>query len=1034
MATGTNPYRLTLRGVYILPTGAGLLQALGWVLLTAASLNFGLGVMLVFSLLLAAVGLVCMVETVRNLAGLEVELAPPRPLPAGDIAQFAASLRPLDGRARPALQLALVGADGPAGWRARLGLRALQHAVRCDVPAEGCQVSLTLHSASRGQLQAQRLVVASRWPLGLFRAWRSWQPGVAASIHPEALEATRPLPGVQAPVQLNPDWRAPPQQAGDGDAHGDFAGHRRRHPGDPLRRIDWRASLRTGSELVAQREVPLGGAPVWLRWSDHAPADAEIRLARLTAQVLKAARQGRAFALELPGLQLPLDQGPGQTDRALRMLAEFPEHGESQGAPVARGRAAMPVSESPGLPAPVLLRWTINVLCAALPLALQLPANAWLPWLALMAARLLLLRNGARAPGTLWLALGALAGAAWIHSRYHALLGREPGMALLLIMAGLKLLEVKRERDLHTLAVLSFFLLLSAHFQNQTPWLACWDLFCGTLIVDGLIAAQHGSAIAQRRAVLLRLIGFAVPLAILLFVLMPRPDRPFWGFSTGDEAQSGSLSDRMTPGSISHLRLSEQAAFRVRFQGNWPPPSRMYWRGPVLDRFDGTTWSVADLAPRPPPAAQRVGPSYDYSYQAEPGDSEWIFALELPEPLDRELRVDSAAVTRAPAGSGQARSWQLRSWPEARLQQGQVPELLALDLEVPEGNPQTRQLALPWRALAPAARIQAAQRAFLNARLQYSLDGPPLAPDLIDDLMFGSRTGYCEHFASAFTFMLRVAGVPARVVTGYQGGERNPLGDYLIVRQSDAHAWVEAWLADQGWIRIDPTALTVPALLTGGSQAAAPLPVPRWMPGFLKAGLPAWHRLQLLRDLATMHWERDVARLGAREQQSLLASLGLGEIPKAQLGAACALVVSAALGLQVLLAMRQAADGALRRTRPARSWGRPGRSGPADARQARLERGRRQWGRRWHAGVWLLQWLGLGRLPQEAPAAYLERLTQLDAPLAGAVRRWAWPCLTGIYGSDGQVESLGLPGRDPLALPALAWQLMRRRLSREHRG
>lgn len=1012
MARTGNPYRLTLRGTYILPTRQGLMQLLGWTLLTAASLNFGLGVMLLFSLLLAAIALVCMVETVRNLAGLQIELLPPAPVEAGSQAEFTVVLLPLDGRARHAVRVALTGTPERAGWRARLGLQTLRHAVRCDVAAGGTQLILALDSSERGRLLADRVLIASTWPLGLFRAWRHWQPEISATVHPEALRAPFRQPGQQArdhASTLLADRRAP---SGDGDAHGDFLGHRRRQPADAFRRIDWRTSLRAGIALVAQRDAATSGAPLWLRWQDHTPADPEIRLARLTTAVLAAARQQRRFALELPDRQLPPGAGAAHRDLALRLLAEFPSADAPGRVPVSPATTPAAVPGKSALDTAALGHWTLTVLLAALPLAIQLPANAWLPWLALMTTRIWLLRSGVEAPGTAWLAFGALAGAGWIFTRYHAVLGREPGMALLLIMAGLKLLEARRERDLHTLAVLSFFLLLSAHFRNQTPWLALWDLLCAALVLDGLLAAQQGGRRSARIGTLLRMTALAAPLALLLFVLLPRPDHPFWGFGHADEGLSGGLSDHMSPGSVSRLRLSEAVAFRVRFTGSWPARARLYWRGPVLDLFDGQNWSVATrLASAPAPVIRDHGTQMaDYSYQAEPAEGDWVFALEQAEAAEDGLQSDGEGVIHVRTRGSQQRPWHLHAWPDARPPGGLDGAARAIDLEVPPGNPLARAMAEPWRAMAPAARIAAAEKAFLDARLSYSLDGPPAGVDAIDDLLFGTRNGYCEHFSSAFAFLLRVAGIPARVVTGYQGGEKNPLGSYLIVRQSDAHAWVEAWLDERGWVRIDPTALTVPALLQGGSQVAAPLPEPGWMPPFVRAGLPALHRLQLLRDLAVMQWRRNIAAVDAEQQRAWFESLGLGSVDKAQLAAACALLVSAALGIQLLLAARSrlAPSPSDARARPERAgfW----QIGTAwrQTRQARIQR---RWTRCWALGEWLLRRNGWQRAADEAPLHYLQRIALAEPRLEPALRSWGDACLQGIYGRADQADAPGAGGR-----------------------
>jgi transglutaminase-like putative cysteine protease/uncharacterized protein (DUF58 family) len=1021
-----NPTRLTLRHTYILPTRAGLLQGLAWCLLVAASLNFGLGVMLMVSMLLGALALVSMVETVRNLAGLEITLLPPSPVATQQPAEFAARLHALDQRKRPAIQVSLLvqQARGRHAWLQR-GAALGTHCV--EVSGEGTTVVFDVVSEQRGVLMPDRLLVASTWPFGLFRAWRSWSPGVSAAIHPAPCASAPCAPRRPAAASASAEFAAggPLPEAADGD----FLGHRRAQPGDPLRRIDWRASLRARTRLVAHRAPTADAPPVSLRWEDEAPAPAELRLARLAGRVLQLARQGLGFALELPGTHLPQGSGPLQLERALDALARFP--GEDGGAPprvsgqlLVAAPPSVPGSPEKELPQAQLLGWTLRAVLAALPLAVQLPLSASLPWLLLTGARLLLIGTRRAPPSATWLGLAAILTAGWIFATYHTLIGRESGMALLLVMAGLKLLELRRERDLHMLAVLAFYLLLSAHFANQSPLLAAWDVLVVTLVVDGLLEGQQGGRLAARLIALSRMMTLAVPVGLMLFVLFPRPEGALWGIATQREAESGSLSDRMSPGSISHLRLSERVAFRVHFDGRWPSGSRLYWRGPVLDRFDGQSWSTVHLDPGHPVKALRLGAPVDYTLEAEAGEADWLFALDVVDARSPDLRVDQKGVARSALPAGQDHAWHLRAWPAARLEPDADPRDMEQDLLLPPGNPRARALAARWQGLPPEERIRAAQRAFVDAGLVYSLDVPPPAQDPVDELLFESRIGYCEHFASAFAFLLRATGVPARVVTGYQGGERNPLGDYLIVRQSDAHAWVEAWVAGEGWLRIDPTALTVPIRLEGGAEAAAPLPVPVWMPEFVRAGRPLWHRLQLLRDVAAMRWQRNVAHLDAREQRAVLESFGLDHLPAFRLAALCALLVTLAMGAQILLSKRLAATPGRRlarvRDRTAPGTGRVAEAGPL------VVRIRRRWRHRWVWGEQLLRWSGMPRASSEGPADYARRLALAHPELTRALSDWSQPCITAIYAGDERLGALGPPEQVDRPLRALAWALLRR--------
>lgn len=200
-----------------------------------------------------------------------------------------------------------------------------------------------------------------------------------------------------------------------------------------------------------------------------------------------------------------------------------------------------------------------------------------------------------------------------------------------------------------------------------------------------------------------------------------------------------------------------------------------------------------------------------------------------------------------------------------------------------EGNPRSRALAQEWALQnpEPAAVISKALSFFKENGFSYSLRGTASAGDPIDDFLFRTRSGYCEHFASAFAFLMRAAQVPARIVGGYLGGERNPFGNYLIVRQSDAHAWVEVWLPQAGWSRIDPTLVVAPARMAQGSEAALPLserPVYLSLP-YLATLYRYWKPIQFAWDRASTGWDLWVAGYSSDRQRELFAGNGATDWP-----------------------------------------------------------------------------------------------------------------------------------------------------------
>ena len=551
---------------------------------------------------------------------------------------------------------------------------------------------------------------------------------------------------------------------------------------------------------------------------------------------------------------------------------------------------------------PRQVRWLGALLIAVqIPQALHLPAAIALLGIALVAARFVLLHreatgNGAgewRVPS--WaLALGALVVALAIRRSYGYFLGREPSIAFLFVLCGIKFLEARARRDGTLILCLAAFVLITPFLTSQTMLAAALALpgivvFGGALDVLARPAEGPGAAIGWRaplrRAALTMLQG--LPIAALLFFMFPRLAAPLWGLPADRGARTG-LSDIMEPGTFTSLTLSDEVAFRVEFDGAVPPPAQRYWRGPILSRYDGRTWSVAPLPLLPGVPAPARGRPVAYTVTLEPGNQPFFFALDLPASTPQATGNDGGATLPTFLGMTQGRQLLSRApiaqavrYRELSVLQDRFPSTSALDarinLRLPDRNPRTAAFARELRTQHPDAGgyINAVLRHFREEQFVYTLAPPLYEHEPVDQFLFDTRRGFCEHYASAFVVLLRAAGIPARIVTGYQGGEMNPAGGYMIVRQSDAHAWAEA-LVDNTWIRVDPTAAVAPSRVERGFASALPAgePVPlfaRLDGGWLKD-------LGLVWDAANHGWRNHVVDFNYQRQRELWRQMSFDTI------------------------------------------------------------------------------------------------------------------------------------------------------------
>lgn len=542
-------------------------------------------------------------------------------------------------------------------------------------------------------------------------------------------------------------------------------------------------------------------------------------------------------------------------------------------------------------------------ICGCLVLALAAHLGTLPVWIFVTVAvagglRLLLARRGRAAPPRgVRTGVAALA-IALLFLQFHTFNGLTAGTALLALMAGLKLLETDTRRDIHIITLIIYFLSLAALLEATSFWLFAYLIGVCWLSTATLLRLTATAPLPDWRRCLRyagRIMSQALPLALVFWVFFPRLAAPMWHLPEDPHRAGSGLSDTMSPGDIDQLALSDEVAFRVHFAAATPPPQELYWRGPVMHDFDGRTWRRAYFAAQKVPPLQPQGPLYSYTLSMEPHQHNWIFTLDWPARwalADAYLTSDYTLVQRVPVSH--PIDVDATSYTRVQSTEPLSPLLRRRDTRSsPNRNPRTLELAQTLRRDHPddTEYVRAVLAMFTQQPFYYTLTPPRLADNSVDAFLFDTKRGFCEHYASAFAVLMRAAGIPAHVVTGYQGGTFNRFADYWIVRQSDAHAWDEVWIEGRGWVRIDPTSAVAPNRVEQAADEAlnadAAL-VTRWqrrIPWLADTRL----RLDALRQL----WRERILFFDPDSQQKLLVLL---RIPEPD-GQKLVLVLTAALTL-----------------------------------------------------------------------------------------------------------------------------------------
>ena len=559
--------------------------------------------------------------------------------------------------------------------------------------------------------------------------------------------------------------------------------------------------------------------------------------------------------------------------------------------------------------APLVPALLAVMLLVIAPHAMRLPL--WLTGFALgiIVWRYLIGRGKWPAPNKWMLLALAVAATIGILLQYRTLFGRDAGVALFTLMVALKLLELKNARDAWLAVYLGYFLVITHFLYSQNLFIAAYLFLIAWLLTTLLIALSqpHTQLPWQTQFKLsAKLLLQAVPVMLVLFVLFPRVAGPLWGMPQDAFAGMTGLSDSMSPGAISRLTQSDAVAFRVEFNGPLPPATQRYFRVLVLDRFDGTTWYANKTQPLQGELTPQ-GAAVRYSITLEPHDKPWLPVMDYADPstLPGGARLNNDfSVTQRDAVQ-QRKRYGVTSYPVFGGILHMAPDELQRAQRLPAvGNPRARALALKIRSESRD------QIEFVNKILSrfhdepyiYTLNPPRLLGDNVDGFLFDTQRGFCEHYAGSFAYLLRAAGIPARIVTGYQGGEFNQLGNYLIVRQADAHAWTEVWFAERGWVRLDPTAAVAASRIEQGLASA--LPAGEALPFFLREPSPWMRQLKFSWDTLNNRWNQWVLGFDQERQVSLFSRLGFGIVSWRELGLYLLVGVGSVLAVLALFTLR----------------------------------------------------------------------------------------------------------------------------------
>ena len=451
----------------------------------------------------------------------------------------------------------------------------------------------------------------------------------------------------------------------------------------------------------------------------------------------------------------------------------------------------------------------------------SLPHFEYIPWwsvgiiLLLSVWRSIIVSKNKYRPGRLISALLTILTAIFIYQKAGGFTGISAGSHLLVVMVFFKLLESKNSRDYMLLVILSFFIIATNFLFSQSIATATYMFLCLFFTLITMISINQKKSVIplrEKAMISLKLIAFSLPLMIVLFLFFPRITGPLWNTNNDQPQAKTGLSDSMEPGLISQLVYSNELVFRAKFNNQIPPQHKLYWRALTLLNFNGKKWTTTSETESS--AVLHINSSgYEYTVTMEASHKKWLFLLDLPYQISNKHHISSDFTSHTDKAINSLIQYTANSSQNYYITNKLDPNFKSLALSTPRLNNKARQLAAIWReqSTSPEEIINQALAFFTQQGFSYTLSPARLTrANAIDQFLFETREGFCEHYASAFAILMRHAGIPSRIVLGYLGGEFNPIDNIISVNQSMAHSWTEVWIDGKGWIRIDPTAAIAP--------------------------------------------------------------------------------------------------------------------------------------------------------------------------------------------------------------------------------
>jgi transglutaminase-like putative cysteine protease len=470
--------------------------------------------------------------------------------------------------------------------------------------------------------------------------------------------------------------------------------------------------------------------------------------------------------------------------------------------------------------------------------------------------------------------------------QHHTILGRDAGTSMFIIALGLKLMELKKPKDITLVTYLAFIVAASQFLYLQNIFMAAYIFFVCCMLLGTLIlmnSQQPHLGIAIKQSCLI--VAQAIPFMIAMFIFFPRLEAPQWMLFSDKHGAKTGLSDTLEPGSISRLGKSDELVFRVKFSGPTPPPQERYWRGPVFSYTDGKRWTqIQNNTPDNFKDSVRVSETpYHYTLLLEAQEKNWVFALDMPTEFPQNTTRDARYQLLAKHNPHDRAEYKITSYP--KFNTGIISEHDNVEnLQLPD-KPSARIIQLVTQlqghSQEPRLLIQNLLNYFSQQEFHYTLHPPLMPENPIETFLFDSRYGFCSHYATAFVYLMRVANIPARVVTGYQGGKFNKVGDFLEIRQANAHAWTEVWLDQRGWVRFDPTAAVAPERIE--QDVNIDLQIASGEVNFMLVKnanlIGKWlKQTGLLWNSVDYHWQRWVINYTSVSQTNFLSALGIENI------------------------------------------------------------------------------------------------------------------------------------------------------------